>query len=160
MVSGLPNCRCPDRYLLCLGIAALLIGATYYLLLRTDKPVFLAYLGIESVLPIPAVVMNSLGWLPTFIHAAAFTLLTAAWMPARLATCAYAALTWALINVTFESFQLSNSHAVIKSDAAIAVALNRFAVSGSFDWSDIVAAVAGALLGFWLCYRQKNRVRC
>ena len=59
--------RCPDGVALCLGMVILLVGVFYYLLLRTDSPVFLSYFGFDRIPGLPAAMINGVSWLPTFV---------------------------------------------------------------------------------------------
>ena len=134
-----------------LGIAILFSGVVFYLLSRTDTPVFLSFFGFDMVPVLPAAMINGAGWLPTFVHVVAFTLITAAWLPARPLAWAFAAVIWAVVNFAFEVIQMSSLRPVLENDSLVASAVTGFAESGTFDWLDIVAAMAGAVLGFCLC---------
>lgn len=143
--------ECPDKPVLGLGIAVLLIGVIYYLLFRTDTPVFLSIVGIDALTVIPAALMNGATWLPTFVHVVAFTLFTAAWLPRHPRIWALVAGSWAAINIAFEAIQLPSLRPDLESNPVVMAALSQFASSGTFDPLDVAAAVAGALVGFGFC---------
>ncbi len=87
------------------------------------------------------------GWVPSFTHAAAFTLLTAAWLERRISYVSIAAAGWFAINVAFEILQLipnSISHELPRIFAD-------FAAAGTFDPLDIAGAAAGAFSSAVVC---------
>jgi hypothetical protein len=90
-------------------------------------------------------------WLPSAAHTAAFSLFTAAALPARLAWRGGACAAWFFINAAFEAgqhpaFRDSLGAAIQQhlGPAAWSQALARYFVNGRFDVADIAAAAAGA----------------
>ena len=96
------------------------------------------------------------GWLPTYTHASAFVLLSAAAWPGTHSRYLVYTLAWIVINVTFEFFQQPG----LLIDAigstpwignpgepsSVVSLLSR----GSFHPNDIAAAIAGGLTGYFL----------
>jgi hypothetical protein len=133
-----------------LGCAALLLGVLVYL---TDRDTSRTLL----IPGVPALAAShwfgTVGqWLPSAIHPFAFSLLSAAALPAPRSRAYGACLVWCVVNVVFEMGQhpLISAPLAQALDAAfgrgpIGGALARYFVRGTFDVGDIVAAVAGAL---------------
>jgi hypothetical protein len=106
------------------------------------------------VAPAGASVFGTWGlWLPSFVHALAFSLLTAAALPRRALPAYGACAAWAGVNLIFELGQ----HAAVRGslarglhdvlgDTSPARALAGYFLRGTFDGGDIAAALAGALL--------------
>jgi hypothetical protein len=91
-------------------------------------------------------------WLPSFVHACAFGLLTAAALPAvpalRLGACAV----WGAADVAFELGQhpilspwLASTLHHAFGTGPLTRALSNYFVHGTFDIGDVAAAVLGAL---------------
>lgn len=92
-------------------------------------------------------------WLPSFAHAFAFSLFTAAALPGAAALRYGACIAWGAINVVFEFGQ----HPALKAAwagllAPSPLAHNRpgrllaaYCLHGTFDWHDVAAAVGGAV---------------
>ena len=107
-------------------------------------------------------------WLPSFVHAFSFSLFSAAALPSCARPRYGACLVWAVVNVAFEVGQhpsLSTGLAALVQDRLgtmpPAPMLALYFVHGTFDWSDIAAALlgalaAGAVLRF-LSRRQERR---
>lgn len=110
------------------------------------------------------------GWLPSFIHPFAFSLLSAALLPAPASARYGACIAWCAVNIAFEVGQhprISPSLAE-NLDSALgktplgppAQALADCALRGTFDTGDIVAAMLGALAAamvlFWVERQQET----
>lgn len=129
---------------------ALALGAVVYL---TDRDASRAMLIPATAAFAGGKVFGVLGqWLPSFVHAFAFSLFTAAVLAPRSAPRYGACLAWGAINVAFEVGQ----HPLVSASLAdalqgplgampMAQALARYFVQGTFDRGDIVAALSGAL---------------
>ncbi len=145
------NRRLPvEVWSVALAMAALALGAEVYL---ADRPA-----GHAMLVP-SAVAFGGLGWfgplgawLPSFLHPFAFSLLTAAACPPRAAPAYGACAAWWAVNVAFEILQLpelATSFATaieqVFGHGALAQALAQYALRGTFDAGDLVAATAGAL---------------
>lgn len=97
-------------------------------------------------------VFGALGaWLPSFVHPFAFSLLTAAVLPARSDWRLTACAAWGVVNVGFEVGQHPDVGARLadwlQSDGSaspLTRALSNYFVRGTFDVADIVAALLGA----------------
>lgn len=131
--------------------AALLLGLVVYL---ADRPA-------GSALLIPAIAAlrtgplfgDAAGWLPSFVHVFALSLLSASVWPRRAGGPPYAACAlWWVIDVAFEAGQHAGlagalvwaSHRAL-GDGALASALTGYFARGRFDPADVAAATAGAL---------------
>lgn len=123
------------------GSMALLAGVSTYLVARPRESI-----GVLSRLPfmslnIPSSVRALSGPVPTFLHAAAFSLLSASLLATRnkrLMAC----LAWGLIEWAFEFFQHPAAQAFSrKYDSALLAMLS----AGRFDPCDLIAAVCGCL---------------
>jgi hypothetical protein len=91
-------------------------------------------------------------WLPTFTHTLAFSLFSAAALPARSPWPVFACAGWCAVNVAFEmgqhpALQRPLADALIATGGANAEVrlLARYFSLGRFDPLDIVAAIGGAL---------------
>jgi hypothetical protein len=85
------------------ALGLLLLGLAYYLSYRNQLPAPLARLGIPPhVLPLGSGPDVSLGSLPSFVHVAAFSLLTCALFRPSLLLALAAGAAWAAINVLWE----------------------------------------------------------
>ncbi len=136
------------------AIAALAIGALIYFVDRTPMH-HAAIFGLAG------------GWLPSFVHPFAFSLLTAAANP-RNDTPGYAACAgWWGVNVMAECGQHSSLSAPIAGslhasfgDAWPASRVASYFVRGTFDPGDLAAATAGALaaaLVLWMLDGREDR---
>src|SRR5262249_53975600 len=85
------------------SLGLLLLGLAYYLSFRNQLPAPLARLGIPPhVLPLgtePGVLLDSL---PSFVHVAAFSLLTCALFRPSLLLALAAGAAWTTINILWE----------------------------------------------------------
>ena len=141
----------PDPALLGAGAALLAAGAAFYYFTRADAPLFLQWFAARDfarpLLP------NGIGlqWFPSFAHAASFTLLSAAWLPAGVYWLS-AALFWFVVNVGFEWMQAWSGPVTNMTEAGwLASLLANYAATGVFDIKDIAAAGVGALAGLAFC---------
>lgn len=145
-----------------MGLAALALGGVVYL---TDRPVgqaqLLPLLGAARSAPLWDLVGD---WLPSFVHALAFSLFSAALLPAargwQLGACGF----WGLVDTAFEVGQ----HALFAASLADwlrgsgaadwpgAAALADYLLRGTFDAADLCASLAGALAAAGLLiWRQR-----
>src|SRR5689334_4983603 len=86
-----------------LSLGLLLAGLAYYLSYRNQLPAPLARLGIPPhVLPFGTEPDVSLGSLPSFVHVAAFSLLTCALFRPSLPLALAAGAAWVALNVFWE----------------------------------------------------------
>lgn len=153
--------------------AALLLGALIYLL---DRPAGSAWLlpaqwqeAWQSRWPASSASswFGSAGlWLPSFVHAFAFSVLTAWQLPHRPAFAAAACAGWAFVDTLAEIGQ----HAAMSQDVAAAVTallghgstavhIARYFTNGSFAVADIVAALAGSAVAFAALWWAVSRRR-
>ncbi len=91
------------------------------------------------------------GWLPTWAHTFAFSLLTAAVLPPRSAARYGGCAAWCAVNLAFEIGQhpqvsgpLAQALQAGFGNAAPVRWLAAYFVHGSFDRADLLAALAGA----------------
>lgn len=131
------------------GGTALAMGILVYLTDRSASPVLLprvAALAGRQLFGMPG------QWLPSFVHALAFGLLTAVALRPTAATRHLACAAWCAVNIAFEAGQ----HPALKSwwsgaldaragDWIITRSVLNYFIRGTFDWSDACAAIVGAL---------------
>jgi hypothetical protein len=145
-----PGAATQAAMLVALACLVLLLGVVVYL---TDRdPV--------RVLLMPAAAAIGGGpwfgpigqWLPSFVHPFAFSLLTAATLPARSVWQYGACAVWGAVNVAFEigqhpqvSARLAEGLQAGFGDTMLTRALANYFLRGTFDVGDIAAAVLGAL---------------
>jgi len=152
-----------------LAVGLLVLGTAVYLLDRTPGSAWL----------IPAAwqaggggdgrgggtVFGALGrWLPSFVHAFAFAVLTALVLPRHPASVPAACVGWALVDTLAEVGQ----HAAVSAPLAAAIEswlgpgpvgtsiarpLARYFTRGSFDVADVIAGLAGAVVAYGLLRR-------
>ncbi|MBL8287061.1 MAG: hypothetical protein JNL85_03675 [Rubrivivax sp.] len=159
-----------------LAAALLVLAALIYLL---DRPAGSAWLlpaqwqaRWQAWWPAPASGgwFGSAGlWLPSFVHAFAFSVLTAWLLPPRPALAATACAGWALVDTLAELGQ----HAAVSPHVAAAITAlfghssavlhtARYFSNGSFAAADIVAALAGSAVAFaatwWAISPQRARM--
>lgn len=141
-----------------IGCAALLLGVFVYL---ADRPA-----GSASGLPAGAWRLGATtlfgaagGWLPSFVHPFALSLLTVALRPLDGAAAYRACAAWWAVDVAFELGQLpAAAHAIGAALHAAfgaawpARALANYFLRGTFDRADLLAATAGALAAAWVIH--------
>lgn len=148
--SGVIQRRCWRAQWVALAAAALLLGLAIYL---TDRAA-----GHAIWIPAVPALAGRLsfgalgGWMPSLLHPFAFALLTVAARAPHPRPAYGACLAWWAVNVVFEAVQhplLSGPLAAFVAESDVTATLLRpfaaFAVRGTFDTGDIVAATLGAL---------------
>lgn len=128
----------------------LLLGVLVYL---TDRPVASGALVPHVAALAGHPVFGAVGqWLPSFVHPFAFSLLTAAALPARGAFRYGACVAWGVVNLAFELGQhaaLQRALAQALTDAfgssAPVRGLADYFLRGTFDPGDAIAILLGAL---------------
>ena len=150
-ICGAPWGNRVPAMLVVLGACALAIGVLVYL---TDRdPTRAALVRTVSELPGSTLFGTVGGWLPSFTHAFAFSLFTAAIGRSGTADPAYGACAlWWAIDTTFELAQVPQvSHGIVDAiESALAPswltdAMVTYLVHGTFDVADLVAVAGGAL---------------
>jgi len=118
------------------GSIALALGFWVYLV---DRPASNAGFGAVG------------GWLPSFAHALAFSLFTAALLPATLRWEIGACSFWFAVNAAFEVGQHPQLRGPLADalrdgfgDGRVARAVANYFLRGTFDLADLVAAALGA----------------
>ncbi len=142
------------RVLLLVAALALVLGLLVYAVDRGTAHTQ----GLPALtLPAPWVGLHLFGalgaWLPSGLHALAFSLLTAAALPPRPALAYGACVAWCAIDLGFEIGQLPQLATALAGvlhraggDAPLVTALSNYFLRGRFDSGDIAATVAGSLL--------------
>ena len=126
-----------------LSLGWLLAGLAYYLSYRNQLPAPLARLGIlPHVMPFGSGPDVSLGSLPSFVHVAAFSLLTCALFRPSLILALAAGAAWAALNIFWE-FSCANHQAWLRLAYLQAGAVG-MPPRCTYDTWDVAAAVAGA----------------
>jgi hypothetical protein len=161
---GQMRSRARTGWLLGLAALALLLGALVY---AVDRPAGSAYLlprWMAANIPGREVFGAIGGWLPSFAHAFAFTVLTAAAMPATRWRPWLAAALWCAIGVGMEVGQ----HPALSGRLAAALPawfagvpvldhLGAYWRRGTFDAGDLLAVVAGCTLAAALVHEAGKR---
>ena len=142
-----------------LASAALATGTLVYLLDRTPgHALLIPRVAVASGTPL----FGPMGaWLPSFVHALAFALLTAAVLSAGSRWRYRACAAWGAVNVAFELGQhaaLKASWLALTERGAVPVPVARYFIHGTFDVADVVAAVAGAFAAA-ACLRCLDRLK-
>jgi len=149
-----PTAPAQARIVLGAAVIALLVGALVYAVDRGDHSAYLlprillVHGGHQLFGPIAQ-------WLPSFVHAFAFSLLTAALLPHRALPMAAACLAWGAIDAAVEIAQ----HKALSGPLASAVPqwfarvpvldhVQSYLRVGVFDPMDLAAIAAGCLAAF------------
>ncbi len=135
------------------------LGTAVYLLDRPQGSAWLIPPAWQSAMP--GHWFGTVGhWLPSFVHALAFSVLTAAFLPRRPAFAAAACLAWALVDTLAElgqhaafSATLAAAIAASLGDTPWAARLGLYFTRGSFDPADVFAGLAGSVLAYVLLRR-------
>lgn len=137
------------------GVLALGLGVLVYLTDRDPSRVALLPVGLHLA---GGPVFGAAGpWLPSLCHPLAFSLLWAALRPAG-ATAAYGGCAgWGALNLGLEAIQHPALAGPLAAWVGPQTVLARYAVHGTFDPADLMAAVAGALLAAVLVRQQHLR---
>jgi glycopeptide antibiotics resistance protein len=127
--------------LLAVAMIALLSGLAYYWLTRpSDSAVFLSLLPAFTPWDTPILISRWLGWLPTFAHVFAFSLLTSLVLGRR--HILFACLSWGVINALFECGQALPAEIIQRLPDVFN--LHTYFSHGVFDPLDLGACVMGA----------------
>lgn len=138
-----------------LSVAMLVVGTLIYIVDRQPG----SAAALPASLSLHSGVTRWFGaagdWLPSFLHAFAFSVLTALVLPRTLSHAAAACAGWALVETAFEVGQhaavspwLVQALAPFAGTAPGAIQLQRYFAAGSFDPADVAAGIAGATLAF------------
>lgn len=140
----------PGRFMVAAPLAwatlALALGLLLYLL---DRPAGHAALipAAWSLAGGATVFGAAAAWLPSLLHAFAFSLLTAVTLPRTATAAAGSAALWWSLGLAFEVVQhpaLAGPLAAALDSVPCLQALGRYALHGRFDPADIAALTAGA----------------
>ena len=151
MDTNKTRCYWPvDFRLFTFAIIAMLAGLAYYWFTRpSGSTAFLAFLPAFPSDQDSAFFGRWFGWLPTFTHVFAFTLLTYLALARR--HILFACLLWAGINILFELGQaLSPEMIRLLPDI---FNLHSYLSRGIFDPLDLVASVIGAWAAWEIVHR-------
>jgi hypothetical protein len=169
-MPAVPSAHLPPRAaalrLAAWALGALAVGAAVYLL---DRPAGSAMLlppawqrGPAGAGVLPAVFGEFGRWLPSLVHAFAFSILTALLWPWPRHRAAAACATWAAIDTLAEIGQhplvaapLAGWLHAAFDGAEPAAAVARYLSQGSFDPADIAAGLAGAAAAYGLLRRHR-----
>jgi len=122
--------------------ALLLFGLLYYVGFRTALPAPLQYLHVRPLGLAEAVHGGAfLGFLPNFIHVAAFSLLTCALLRPGVASALLASSAWAGVDALWE-FSCADHQAWLHRAGEL-IGVQRVPACTYDNW-DIVASIAGA----------------
>lgn len=152
-----PGRLSPERVSVAAGLLALAVGALVYLADR--GPAHVMALPAFAVLATGPLFGAAAGWLPSFMHAFAFSLFSAAAWP-RTRRPAYGACAfWWAVDLAFEAAQHPQWRAALAG--ALPSGLDtvtpagwvaRYVEQGRFDPADVLALTAGALAAAGLLY--------
>ena len=152
------------QYRLPLGLASLTlaVGVLLYLTDRTaSSSMLLPNIGAHAKLH----AFGTLGqWLPSFVHAFAFSLLSAAALYPRASPAYAVCVAWGSLNVLFEigqhplvSARLADALRDCEGWLPFAQALSNYFVRGTFDPGDLVAAALGAMAAAAVLFLSHHR---
>jgi hypothetical protein len=133
---------------------ALLLGAAVYLVDRPAGSAWLVPAAWQAATPGRG--FGSIGqWLPSLVHAFAFSVWTAWLLPRRAGFAASACLGWAVVDSLAEigqhaavSAPLAAVLAAAFDGAPLAMRLARYFTLGTFDPADLAAGLAGSALAY------------
>jgi hypothetical protein len=132
------------------AVIALLFGILYYWLSR--PPGSAAFLGLLPAPPLgldPSFFTRWLGWLPTFLHVFAFSLLT--WLALGRRYILFTCTLWGGINAVFELGQALPSQLI--QYLPVPLKLRDYFTHGVFDPLDLAACIIGACVA-WIVLRN------
>ncbi|MGZ4199663.1 MAG: hypothetical protein ACXVP1_05705 [Thermoleophilia bacterium] len=159
---AMPGDRARVVLLAGLGCFALAIGVLAYL---TDRSATHAMLIPSVVALAGARVFGALGqWLPSLVHPFAFSLFTAAALPASARNRILACVAWFAVDVAFEigqhpriSGHVADALREALGPGACTQVLANYFVRGTFDLGDIAATAAGSLAAACVLFRPRFR---
>ncbi|MDO9075787.1 MAG: hypothetical protein Q7U73_21270 [Rubrivivax sp.] len=147
----------PEGVAVAAGLLALAVGALVYLADR--DPAHVMALPAFAVLATGPLFGAAADWLPSFVHAFAFSLFTAAAWPRALRPAYGACVFWWAVDLAFEAAQHPPWRAALAralpsglDTLAPANWVARYAQQGRFDPMDVLAITAGALAAAGLLY--------
>ena len=152
--------RGPTAAPLVIGCLSLAAGALVYLTDRSAAHTLL----LPAMAPLSdRPLFGILGhWLPSFVHALAFSLFSAALLAPRLRWQYGACAFWFAVNAAFEIGQhplvrgpLTDALGQLPGPAPVTRALERYFLRGTFDPGDLAAAALGAALAAGILYRLR-----
>lgn len=132
---------------------ALLMGVAYYWLARIESSAaFLTLLPSPPLTLEPAFFARYLGWLPTFVHVLAFSLLT--WLALGRRDGLLACTLWGVTNATFELGQALSVGLIQHLPEFLN--LRDYLIHGVFDPFDLAACAIGAWVA-WIMTQNSRR---
>lgn len=145
-----------NRMQLLIGILLLLMGSLIYVTDRVPEYVyFTRFFGVYAKLFGPDThILGSLGLrLPAFFHVLSFSLISAAFMISSKKNYLSVCAGWFVINFCFEMGQkYKHTAAGITPDFFDYLPFfdntRAYFLNGTFDWMDILAAAAGAIVAY------------
>jgi hypothetical protein len=144
---------------------ALALGLLVYVLDRpSDTAALWPWSGFRPGAPLFGAAGGSL---PSFAHAFAFALLTAATAPRSLAPPYWSCMLWWAIDTGFEAAQAPTWKPILVDgtqrwlgDGWLPSLFTRYVERGTFDWIDLAAATAGTLaaaVALAIMWQRKDR---
>lgn len=160
-----PRMHCTvDHGQICVGIGALLLGASVYVL---DRPIHEVYFLQENFAfsgETPLTFGQIGDHLPTFLHVMAFGLISSGFLASERRGAFVACMAWLLVNVLFEVGQHGAISGFIGgwlpqwfgSVPVLNVTAEYFS-RGTFDWLDLFSMSLGAFFAYHLCLIMQER---
>ncbi len=136
------------------ALATLLLGAIYYWLARSHNSA--VFLSLLPALPLKLnflFLSSWLGWLPSFIHVFAFSLLTYVVLGHR--HILFASILWGTINGMFEMAQALPVKIIQQLPEFLNI--RSYFVHGVFDPLDLGACFIGAWAAWMICHKRTLR---
>jgi hypothetical protein len=131
----------------------LLLGIIYYWLARPlDSASFLALMPAPPLALTPAFFARWLGWLPTFVHVFAFSLLT--WLTLGRRHVLFSCILWGVVNALFELGQALPVS--LLQYLPESMNLRTYFSYGVFDPLDLSACVIGSWVAFVILRKFQN----
>ncbi|MBF0203121.1 MAG: hypothetical protein HQK67_02155 [Desulfamplus sp.] len=141
-----------------IGLAGLFLGSLIYLSDRPPESTWFVrqfFYGIAQKIHgiFPDMFGAMGGSLASFLHTFSFTMITGAFIAESRKSCFMAALFWCVINVLFEAGQYFDAIAIKLvpewfEQYAFLKTVDDYFIAGFFDFWDIAAIFAGALIGY------------
>jgi hypothetical protein len=139
-------------YVVSIASITLLLGIAYYWFTRPhDSALFLALLPESSADRDLSFLSHWLGWLPTFLHVFAFSLLT--FLALGRGHLLFACMLWGAINALFELGQaMPPGYTGLLPDL---LNIHSYFAHGVFDPLDLIACIVGAWAAWFIA---RNRI--
>jgi len=142
------------------GIAWLAVGFLVYLVARPRTVAAFPALTPDPIVLLPNQLRWLLGPVPTFVHVLAFSMMSASLVGATRRIRLFLCGAWAAVEIGFEAAQHPAFRQWLPQHSAAMSPISyvqSYLVAGTFDSSDILAAILGAACAALLLTPRKRR---